>query len=641
MLQAIRDRAQGWIAWVIVILIAIPFAFWGIDSYLGFRSEPAVAEVNGQEITERDLDIQFQNFRGQLRERLGAAFRPELVDDTKLRKEVLDNLVRDAVLAQASADLGLAASAQEIRGAILSEPAFRRGGQFDKAAYERAVQLQGMVPKQFEERLRQRLVSTQLSRLVAATEFVTDAELAEAVRVLRQQRSVSYLTLPTSRFISDRPIPEPEVLAYYEAHQDLFHVPEQVRVAYLVVDADTLGAAVPVSEEELRALYDQQMERFRQPERRAVRHILVELPRGADETAQQAARQRAEQIRARIQGGEDFAAVAKEVSDDPGSAPQGGDLGMIERGMMDPAFEQAAFALPQGQLSELVRSAFGLHLLRVEQIVPEGVKPFAEVKAELTAEAQKKQVEGQYFEIAERLANLTYEHPDSLQPAAEALGLPIQNSDWLSRQGGQGVLAHPKVVAAAFAPDVLEQGNNTELLEPERETMQAVVLRVIERKDAATRPLQEVRGEIETAIRTEVARTAAAEAAAGMVNKLRGGTPLSEVAGSTPITNLGLIGREDAKVPQALRNLAFTMSRPKAGEASYADTSLANGDAAVVVLTEVKDGSLEALTPEARDQEKQRLARNLGRQYYDHLMADLVGRAKVTRHTPKRPAENP
>lgn len=640
MLQTIRERAQGWFAWAIVILITIPFAFWGIDSYLGGGSEPVAATVNGQEITERELEIQLQNYRGQLRERLGANYRPELFDDAKLRQDVLDNLVRELVLAQAAADLGLAASKREIRNAILAEPAFQRGGQYDKAAYERAVQLQGLSPRQFEERLRQRLISTQLSRLVATSELVTDAELAEAVRLQRQQRALSYLTFPTARFAADQPIGDAEVAAYYEAHPDAFRTPEQVRVAYLVLDAETLSSGVVTSEEDLRALYDKEATRFRQPERRSVRHILIQLPSGADEATQQAARQRAEQVLERLRQGEDFAALAKELSEDPGSAAQGGDLGLIERGMMDPAFEGAAFALAAQTLSDPVKSAFGYHLLRVDQIVPEQVKPFAEVRDELAKEAQKKHMEGQYFELAERLANLTYEHPDSLEPAAEALGLKIQESDWLSRTGGQGVLANPKVMASAFAPDVL-QGSNTELIEPERDAMQAVVLRVLEHREASMRPLAEVRPEIEAAIAKEQARTAAQAAAGTALTRLRGGTPLSEVAGDYPVTGLGLVGRDDPKVPAPIRNLAFTLPHPSAGTASYGESTLANGDAVVVQVSEVQDGKLDALPPEAKDEERQRLARTLGRQSYEHLVSDLVSRAKVTRRAAARAGENP
>jgi len=633
MLQSIRDKAQGWIAWAIVILIAIPFAFWGIDSYLGGGSEPIVAEVNGQEISERDLDFQYQNFRRQLRERLGGAFQAELFDETKMRNEVLDNMIRDTVLMQASADMGLAASDRDVRGAILSEPAFQRSGQFDKANYERVLQLQGMVPQQFEERLRQRLLSTQLSRLVAASELVTERELVEAVRLLRQKRAIAYATLPAARFMSDEPVPDADISAYYESHLDDYRTPEQVRLAYILVDSETLGATDDVTEEELRGAYEAERDRFLKPEQRSVRHILIQVPPGADDSAQQAARERAEAIRVRIEGGEDFAELARELSEDPGSAPQGGDLGPVEPGTMDPVFEQSAYALAQGALSEPVRSAFGYHIIRVDSIIPESIKTFEEVKGELAAEAQKKHAENRYFEVAERLANLTFEHPDSLEPAAEALGLQVQTSDWISREGGAGLLGHPKVLAAAFADDVLGQGNNSELIEPERDLSQALVVRVVEHREASARALEGVREDVEKAIRVERARETAKKTASELVAKLREGEgSLADFAADYALTPAGLVARDTQEVPQAVRDLAFTLPVPASGKPrSYGETILANGDAVVVEVTEVQDGSLDGLTAEERNQEEQRLERTLGRQYYDRLLADLVSRAKVER----------
>ncbi len=221
MLQTIRERAQGWIAWVIVILISIPFALWGIQSYLGVGSEPVVATVNGVEITERELDYRFQNTRARLREQLGTSYRPELFDDKKMRSQVLDQMIRDNLLQQTSQELGLRASDQELRSAILGNPAFQKDGGFDNATYERMLELQGMGPIQYEDSLRQRIVGTQLSRAIVATELVLDSELQESIRLGRQQRRVSYVRVPKSGFQSDEPISDEEVTAYYDSNQSI------------------------------------------------------------------------------------------------------------------------------------------------------------------------------------------------------------------------------------------------------------------------------------------------------------------------------------------------------------------------------------------------------------------------------------
>jgi peptidyl-prolyl cis-trans isomerase D len=636
MLQTIRERAQGWIAWVIVILISIPFALWGIQSYLGVGAEPVVATVNGTEITERQLDYRYQNVRGRLREQLGASYRPELFDDKTMRAQVLDQMIRDNLLRQVSEDLGLRASDRELRTAIMTNVAFQKEGGFDKETYERMLELQGMGPLQYEDSLRQRIVGSQLSRAIVATELALDAELEESVRLEGQQRRVSYVRVPKSAFQSDEPFTDEEVTAYYESNRSQFEIPERIRVQYLVLDAAAIAPAQAPGEEELRERYESEMERFAQPERRRVRHILIDLDADADATAEGSAKASILEIRGRIAGGEDFAALANELSRDPGSSGQGGDLGLIEQGLMDPAFDQAAFALEAGKLSDAVRSQFGYHLIEVTEIEGGTHKPFEEVKDQLIAEVEKRGVEGQYFDWAERLANLSYESPDSLEPAAEALGLELQTSDWIARSGGEGILAHPKVVAAAFSDEVLKEGNNSDLVEPERDQMQAIVLRVLEHEEAAAKPLEEVRDEIVAILNDRRAADAAASRAAELVQGLSAGADLATSVGDLEIKDVGLVARNAVQVPEAIpveiRDYAFKLTRPQPDSAAYGSLRLADGDGAVVVVAEVVDGSIENMDETARDEARKRLAQGVGRAYYDDLLSDLESRADIKRN---------
>ncbi|HSO78694.1 MAG TPA: SurA N-terminal domain-containing protein, partial [Chromatiaceae bacterium] len=423
MLQEIRERAQGWIAWGVVILISIPFAFWGIQSYMGGGTEPVVATVNGAEITARSFDRQVEETRMRLRERLGAAYRPELFEEQALRAQVLEGMIQEQLLLQVSHDMGLRASNRELQAAILSNPAFQRDGRFDKATYDRMLELQGTSGPQYEESLRQRIVGTQLQRAVTASELATDFEMAEAIRLDRQQRRLAYLRVSKAGFLDNAPVPEEELQAWYQAHADRYLSPERVKLSYLVLDAATLDAGQPVDEEALRRQYDEEIERFREPEQRRARHILVTLAAGADAAAEAEAKARIEAIQGRLAAGDDFATLARELSQDPGSAPQGGDLGMFGKGVMDPAFEQASFSLETGTTSEPVRSQFGYHLIQVTEIQPETLKAFEEVREQLVAEAARGGAEAVFYDMAERLANLVYENPDSLEPAAEALGL--------------------------------------------------------------------------------------------------------------------------------------------------------------------------------------------------------------------------
>ena len=631
MLQTIRERAQGWIAWVIVILISVPFALWGIQSYMGGGAEPVVATVNGADITERELDSRYRNVRARLREQLGAAYRPELFDDKTMRAEVLDQMIRDRVLLQTSQALGLRASDRELRGSISSDPAFRKDGSFDKETYERMLELQGMGSLQYENSLRQRIVGTQLSRAIVATEILLDRELEEAVRLDGQQRRLRFVRVPKSAFLTEEPVSDEEVNAYYESNPLQFQIPERVRAQYLVLEAESIAPVESPGEEELRERYEAEIDRFAQQEQRRVRHILVAVEVEADETTADAARTRIDEIRARIVAGEDFAAVATELSEDPGSAGQGGDLGLVEQGLMDPAFDQAAFALDAGQLSELIRSGFGYHLIEVTEIQPGVTTPFGEAKDALIADLEQRGNEGLFFDWAERLANLSYESPDSLDPAAEALGLALETSDWIDRSGGEGIFADPKVIAAAFSDDVLREGNNSDLIEPEQNQLKAVVLRVLDHEEAAVKPLDEVRDEIAVILHDKRAADAAAAKAAELADALSTGEDLSVAAGDYEVKDLGLVARDAAQVPAEIRDFSFRLVRPGSGEASYGSLSLSDGDGAAVVLAEVVDGSLESMDEAARDQTRKGLAQGIGRAYYDDLLADLESRADIRR----------
>jgi len=640
MLQEIRERAQGWIAWAIVILITIPFALWGIQSYLGVGSEPVVATVNGSDITARSLDMRVEETRMRMRERLGAAYRPELFDDKTLRAQVLDGMIQEQLLLSASMDMGLRASNLELQAAILANPAFQRDGRFDKATYDRMLELQGTRAPQYEEGLRQRIVGTQIQRALAASEIANESEQAAAIRLERQQRRLAFLQLPKADFRTSDPIPEEEILAWYQGHGDLYRSPERVKLSYLVLDAANLAMGQPPDEEALRQRYAEEIEQFRTPEQRRARHILVTLDPGADAAAEAAAKARIEAARARLVGGEAFADLAKEVSQDPGSAAAGGDLGLFGKGVMDPAFEQASFALGLNQVSDPVRSQFGYHLIEVTEIQPEAVKPFEEVRDQLFAEASRSAAEGAFYDLSERLANLVYESPDSLVPAAEALGLQVQTSDWLERRGGEGLLANPKVLAAAFSEEVVRGGTNSDLIEPEPEALQVLVLRVTEHEEAAPRPLETVREEIITAIRDQKASEAADTAAKAMTERLRAGEALTALAGAYPVTEAGLVQRRAQGVPAEVLDLAFSLPKPASGAASYGSRKAAGGDGLVVAVTEVVDGDLASLDEAARAQTGRQLAQILSRNYYDTLLEDMETRARIQRQ-PLPEASNP
>ncbi len=639
MLQTIRDRAHGWIAWAIVFLISVPFALWGIQSYLDIGGEPIAAEVNGVEITQRDLDRRVQQARMRLREQLGASYDATQFDAKQLRQDALDAMIREALLVDVSNRMGLRVSDQELRAQIIAEPAFQRNGQFDSPSYDRVLELQGMSPPMFEAQLRQRLVGTQLARAVVDSELVTSVEREQFLRLSGQKRAVDWLRIPAARFTDDAPVDDAEIRAYYESNAAGFQTPEQVKLDYLVLDVAGLASKTAVSEEDLRHAYESDQARFGQPERRKVRHILLTVPAGADEAAEAAVRAEIEAVRQRIQGGAPFDQVAKEVSKDPGSATQGGSLGEIERGIMDPAFDEAAFSLAAGELSEPVKTRFGYHLIEVESVTPAAIKPFDEVRGQLREELAKQRAEALFYDMGERLANVVYESSDSLEPAAKELGLTIEHSDWIGREGGEGLLGNPKVTAAAFSEEVLNEGRNSDVIEPEKDVLRAIVVRVTDHREAAVRPLEEVRGEIVDALRQERARKAAAGAAAAAAEKLRNGADWANVSGEVKVEESGLVGRNDAKLPAPVRSVAFTLAAPAEGKPSVGTATFDDGDAAVVRVTRIEPGEVAAPATQGPDQARSMLGRLMGRQAYDAVLQDMERRADVERKPLSSPAE--
>ena len=624
MLQNIRDKAQGWIAYGIVILISVPFALWGIQEYMGVGSEPVAASVNGNEITERALDSQFQRFRQQLREQLGAAYRPELFDDNRMRREVLDRMVRDELIQQVSHDMGLRVSDTSVQAALLGMEIFHKEGRFDQQTFERAVRLQGLTPAGFMERVRQVLLSQQLTQAVDAGTFVTEYEKAAATRLMNQQREISYFVVPTTDYMVDGGVSDGQINDYYQANQNAFVIPERVKLEYLLLDAESAGSTVQVDDEALRGFYDSSQEKFGLPEQRRASHILILAQQGADESDVAEARQKIDELAERIAQGEDFAELAMTHSQDPGSAAKGGDLGFFGRGVMDPAFETAAFSLQKDEVSEPVRSNFGFHLIKVAEIKAGDVKPFDEAKAEVEREYRKSEGERLYFEMAERLADLSYEDPASLEPASDALGLSLQQSDWVSRDKADGVLATPKVLAAAFSEDVLQGGNNSELIEIDGES--ALVLRVVEHEEASTEPLSNVRDRIVEILRQQNAESQAKAEAEKRKGEMVSGSALSQVAGAYEVTGPVTIGRNDRSVPFELNGAVFSSEKPQAGEISPGIVRLANGDHAVYALQAVIEGKSDE---QAADMQVQNLRRELQRGHYNELVADLESQADI------------
>jgi peptidyl-prolyl cis-trans isomerase D len=631
MLQSIRERAQGVIAWFIVILISVPFALFGINSYLGGGSEPIAATVNGQEITQSEFEQGYREFRANLRQRLGDNYRPEMIDETELRREVLELMIRNNLLMQQSDELGLRVGDDLVKRAIASLPGFQIDGRFSQDAYERGVRLQGLTPAGFEEQIRRGLVSEQLAKAVAGSEFATRSELQSLLRLRLQRRELEYLLLPAASFLNGVEVSDEVVATYYAAHRDDYIAPERVKLSYLDLDIAGIAESLKADDEALRAYYNQNQSLYKSPEQRRASHILIPVEEGSDAAVVTQAQSEAQAILERVRGGEDFATVAKAVSKDPGSAEEGGDLGFFEAGVMEPAFDEAVLNLQPGEISDLVRTPFGFHIIKLTEIREGEGKSFAEARDEVERAYLKAEAERLFYEYAERLGTIAYEEPDSLQPAADALGIEPKESDWVARDGGEGIFASPKVIAAAFSEDVLVSGNNSEAIEINPEHI--MVLRVVAHEEAAAKPLDQVKEAIRDKLRVEKAIEQAGREGAALVTRLAQGETLATLAAERGVTvePRKVVTRDERDLPAELVRELFLMPRPEGETPVYGQLAMASGDLALIALHAVTDGTLaDAAQLGGEEALNNALAQSRGKVYFQHLQGNLRAAADVT-----------
>lgn len=511
MFELIQKRKR--LAQVVLVLLVIPFAFFGLESYtrsVGGRDD--VATVNGSSITQEEFAEALRNQRERLRTAFGPGIDLDALDTPQARRALLDQLVSQRLLLDAALRAGLAVSDEELRETIVAIPAFQGEGGFSRANYEALLRAQNLTPQMFEARLRQDIALSRLTEAVAGTAIVsrTVAERLEALQ--SERREVQESLIAAQPFLARVKVGEDEVKAYYASNAAEFRVPARVRAEYLVLSAERLAGGEQVSEAELRAAYEARAAQYQVAEQRRASHILVKTE---DEARRLAAEVRKDPA--------SFAELAKKHSQDPGSAPAGGDLGFFGRGMMVPAFEDAAFRMQPGEVGEPVQSEFGWHVIRLTGVQPAKTRPFEALREELAAELARQQGARRFAEAAEAFSNMVYEQPDSLKPAAERFGLPLQTSGWLARTptAEAGVLGNAKLLGALFAADALEHRRNTDAIEVAPKVL--VAARVIEHQPETQRKLVEVRAEIEQRLRTQEAARLAQQAGNAKLAELRKG----------------------------------------------------------------------------------------------------------------------
>ena len=623
MLQNIRDNSQGWIAKTIIGVIVALMALTGFDAIFQATSHSKdAAKVNGEEITQVELSQAVDMQRRQLMQQLGKDFDPALLDEKMLHDAALKGLIDRKLLLQGANQAKFSFSEAALDQVILQTPEFQDNGQFSPERFDQVIRQLGYGRLQFREMLGQEMLIGQLRAGLAGSGFVTDEEVNAFARLEKQTRDFATLNIkadPAAVKVSDD-----EVKAYYDEHAKEFMTPDQVVIDYIELKKSAFFDQVAVKDDELQALYQKEIANL--AEQRRAAHILIEVN---DKVSDAQAKAKIEDIQQRLAKGESFEALAKEFSQDPGSAANGGDLGFAGPGVYDPTFETAVYALKKDQVSEPVRTSFGYHLIKLLGVEAPEVPSFASLKDKLTRDLKTQQVERRFVDATKQLEDSAFEASDLAQPAQE-LNLTVHTSAPFGREGGEGIAANRAVVQAAFSTEVMDEGANSTALELDPETV--VVLRVKEHRKPEQLPLEAVASSIHAHLIKEQAAGAAKAKAEGIIKDLRDGKlALNQpVAGQSWKVDEAVTRGQDGIDPVVLQAV-FRMPKPAAKDKpTFSTVSLADGTVVVLRLNGVNDDAKP--TAEEKASYRRFLASRAGQQDFAAYRKQLENEAKVERY---------
>lgn len=574
MMDRLREGVNSIAVKIILGLIILSFVFAGVGSYITGGGNNAAAKVGNTEIGRGEFEQAYQNERNRMQSQLGDYFSQMLADPAyveSFRKSVLDRMINDVLLEQQAESLGLRISDSQIRTMILEMPQFQTAGQFDQEVYQAALRRAGFSPESFAEYMRRDLMRNQLVTALQGSEFVLQGEIDTQSKLIAQTRDIRTVTLSVAELSKGVELTEEEIAEYYQQNPLAYTRPEQAKVSYIELSAEALKGQIEVSDEQAEQYYQEHLDKYSTEEQRKVSHILVQ---GDDEAKAQA-------ILDELNAGADFAALAEEKSDDFGSADLGGDLGWIERDVMDPAFEDAAFALENvGDTTGLVKSEFGYHIIKLDELQASKAQPFSEVAAEIKQELLDQEAVDQFYELQTELEKVAFEYPDSLDDSAEAINAKIQTTDFVSQIDAPELLKTPAVMQAILSPEVKEDGLNSEVIEVAPEHV--IVVRVEETRDETVLPLEEVQDQVVAALSAVKAEQQAIELGVSLVNELKAGNEAVLAENNLAFSELETIDRSSP-----LASSVFAFAKPEADQSVFGQAKDQNGNIVVVELSKV------------------------------------------------------
>lgn len=633
MLQKLRDKTTGWIATLILGLLIVPFAFVGVNEYMGGGAANDVATVEAppswwqsapawwplsmlwqsKEVTLDEFRTEFEQVRAQERQRLGESFDPREFESKENKLKVLQQLIDRKVLSLASERAGIVIGNAAVAKAIAAEPAFQVDGKFNAERYQLLLssQVPALTPLKFEEQQREQLKMLVIPQGISESDFVTVSELDRLLKLLGETRDVTMAILPPAE-ADTAPVSDADIKAWYDSHGNDFRQPESVALEYVEINAANLPAAAP-DEAALRKRYEDEKARFVAPEERLAAHILIAAPADADAATLKAAEEKAAALAQQARSGADFAALARANSEDPGSKDAGGELPWVARdGSMVKPFEDALFSMQAGEISAPVKTDYGYHVLKLNDIRGGGGRSFEEVRDELASEQAASESERAYNDIAGRLVNEVLKNPTELAPAAKAMDLPVQQLGPFPRNAPTGIALNPAVLRAAFSDTLVQDGTVSDPIE--LAPNHSVVIRVTQHTPEQAQPLEKVRDAVIAAVRADRQRKAAEAAADAVIVRVQKGEKLPDIASSENLQSGELPGlQRGMPMPSPEANEAIFAAQPPAeGKPSVGKVELGNGTYAVFVVDKVNQADPREVPAEQRTMLQQQLTQLSG-----------------------------
>jgi peptidyl-prolyl cis-trans isomerase D len=628
MLEDIREKSQGLTAKIILGLIILTFAVAGVGSYTN-SVDTSVATVNGEAISQQAFNKAYQAQRGRMAQQFGEMF-DTLSNDASymanFRQGVLDNLINEKLIDQNSEALAIRVSDLRLKETIREMPEFQVDGAFDNNRYLAIINQAGFFQSSdFRDYLRVEMTRRQLSQALIATEFSLPYQEKLQLALQNQTRDIRFATVSAEQFKATIELTDEEVNSYYLANQARFQNKEQVKVDYISLNVADLAKDINVTDDEVATYYQENSTSYTEAAQRRISHILIEFN---DENADdEAAKIQAQTVLTRLEQGEDFAALAKEVSNDTFSGENGGDLEWLEPGVMEDSFDEAALALNNvGDISQLVKTSFGYHVLKLTDYKEEVVQALADIQTELRIKLSNDQAQEKFFTLQQEMARISFEFPDSLEDAAAEVNVTIKTSPWLLRTGNTAPFDQAKAIEAAFSDIVLQDNMNSDLIEVNDDV--AIVLRLNTFQKANVKPLTEVEAQIRDILVNQKATEKAQQTVDSLLADFNAGTDISTqlTALNSSFVSKEKVTRYSPEIDQSISRAAFVLPHPASGVISASSVALSNGDLALVEVTAVGVNEVAA-NPNLAQQQTSQLAQSA----YQSFVNSLKVGAEITR----------